>query len=72
MSWQVTRWYRAHRPPRNKWERITLAVFVAAVILALGRYPFYVVLAVSLPVAVLLGGLRYRQLKKMTGDASIR
>ena len=62
----------AHRVPRDKWDRITLIVFVAAVILLLGRYPFYTVLAVSLPFAVLLGWLRYRKIKKMMGDESIR
>jgi hypothetical protein len=43
--------------PRDKWEHITLFVVVAAVILILGRYPFYIILAGSVPVAVLAGWL---------------
>ena len=72
MSWKVIRWYAAHRVPRDKWDHITLIVFVAAVILILGRYPFYIMLALSLPFAVLVGWLRYRRIKKMMGHESIR
>jgi uncharacterized membrane protein len=72
MSWQFTKWYAAHRVPRDKWDHITLIVFVAAVILILGRYPLHIILAVSSPFAVLLGWLRYRKIKKMMGHGSIR
>ncbi|GEM_PF-3876867 len=72
MNSQLTRWYAAHRPRRDKWDRIALIIFVTAVILIVGRYPFYITLAVSLPFAVLLGRLRYRKIKKIMRQGSIR
>jgi 4-amino-4-deoxy-L-arabinose transferase-like glycosyltransferase len=66
MNWQFTKWYAAHRPRRDKWDHITLIVFVAAGILILGRYPLYIVFAVSLPVALLVGWLLgRRRIRKM-------
>lgn len=72
MSWQFTKWYTAHRVPRDKWDHITLIVVVAAIVLISERYPFYIVLAVSLPVVLLVGWLRHRKIKKMMGPEPIR
>jgi Flp pilus assembly protein TadB len=66
MSWQFIRWYAAHRTRLDKWEHITLFVCIATAILTLGRYPFYIMLAVVVPVAVLLGWLvRRRRARRM-------
>jgi hypothetical protein len=42
MSWQIIKWYKAHRVRRDEWDRIMLIVVVAALILILGRYPLYI------------------------------
>jgi lysylphosphatidylglycerol synthetase-like protein (DUF2156 family) len=66
MSWQFTKWYTAQRNRRDKWDRITLIVVVAALILALARYPLYIELAVGAPVALLCGWLfRRLRIRKM-------
>jgi hypothetical protein len=66
MGWQFTRWYATRRVRFDKWERITLFVVIAAVILIGGRYPFYIVLAVGVPVFVLVGWLlRLRRIREM-------
>jgi uncharacterized membrane protein len=67
MSWKVTKWYAAaHRVRRDKWEHITLIVFVAVGLLILGRYPLYIGLAVGVPAALLVAWvLRLRRIRKM-------
>ena len=64
MGWQFTtftKWYAAHRSPRDKWDRIVAVVFGAVGIIVLERYPLYIMLAVGLPLAALVGWLLHRR-----------
>ena len=66
MSWQIIEWYKAHHVRRDKWDHVTLIVFVAVGVFILERYPLYIMLAVGLPFAVLVGWLlRRRRIRRM-------
>jgi hypothetical protein len=69
MSWQFTKftkWYAAHRVRHDKFEHLALFIFIATAIFTLDRYPFYIMLAVVLPFAALLGWLlRRRRIRKL-------
>jgi uncharacterized membrane protein len=66
MGWQFTKWYAVRRVRFDNWERLTLFVVIAAIIFILGRYPFYIILAGGLPLAVLAGWLlRRRRVRRM-------